>query len=73
MGTRLSKLIENRRKWLHKNRIQDWNNLDTIFIATKFSNELVSKRQKEIEDWLMVNTSLDVKKIVELKEKFKAL
>lgn len=37
----------------------------------EFAQHKLEVQQKEVENWLMVNTSLDVEKIVDLKETFK--
>lgn len=42
-----------------------------IYMMTEFAQEKLEEQQKEIENWLMINTSLEVEKIVDLKETFK--
>jgi hypothetical protein len=41
-----------------------------IDMMVKFAQEKLEERQKEVEDWLLVNTTLDVEKIIDLKEAF---
>lgn len=42
-----------------------------IDMMAEFAQHKLEIQQKEIEDWLMINTSLDVERIVDLKETFK--
>lgn len=42
-----------------------------IDMMTEFAQEKLEEQQKEVENWLIVNTSLGVEKIVDLKETFK--
>jgi hypothetical protein len=41
-----------------------------IDMMVEFAQEKLEERQKEVEDWLLVNTNLDVEKIIDLKEAF---
>ena len=42
-----------------------------VDMMIEFAQHKLEVQQKEVENWLMVNTSLEVEKIVDLKETFK--
>jgi hypothetical protein len=50
-------MIANRRKWLLKNGIQDWNDTDTVFVAEKCAEKMY-KKLEQIHEQLLVNEQM---------------